>query len=548
MNKRTTRYLIGGMIGTAIISLYLINLGKSSIWDSNEAFYVETPREMIQSGQYIIPTFNYKFRLNKPPLSYWVVVIGYKLFGVSVYVQRLMTLFFVVGLWLVVGRFCRFFTADPRYLWAAVVVTALTPRLLVMGRRALIEMLVAFFIAAALCFFFSFYRRGSKRDLVFFYLSLGLGFLAKGPVALILPVGVVLVFLFIQKQWRVLATLRPWLGAGIVLPVILPWYAALYLQMGPPWILRFFLEENIRRFTIGDFGPQRGVLYYPGIFLGDFFPWSLLAIGAVWTLWSIRRRLSAEDRQLLVFLLTWLILPILFFSLSRNKQEYYIMPVYPAGAILIAFLLARLSWPGEWPKLWQGVLHATWAVIGVIGLATAYFLAHILRLDAAAWILGGLVVVAQVLGWRLFHQKDWEKVAVLFCLTVWLFFQMAVLAVIPRLEQFQHIQEFARIIQVESTPADRIGSYDFACPSLCYYTRRPIMELVKKEEFVHVFSQPQTFFCVIRKHNLAILDQHKLPYSILDDRPLVSIRLKDLVSRSKGAADNRLLLIVNKKP
>src|SRR5947207_12763883 len=65
------------------VTPYFIRLGASSLWDSNEAFYAETPREMIEAGDYVHPTFNYRVRLNKPPLSYWIVVPFYKLFGIS---------------------------------------------------------------------------------------------------------------------------------------------------------------------------------------------------------------------------------------------------------------------------------------------------------------------------------------------------------------------------------------------------------------------------------------------------------------------------------
>ena len=68
---------------------YFVDLGGSSIWDANEAFYVETPREMMERGDYISPTFNYQPRFNKPVLSYWIVAGFYKVFGVSVGVQRL---------------------------------------------------------------------------------------------------------------------------------------------------------------------------------------------------------------------------------------------------------------------------------------------------------------------------------------------------------------------------------------------------------------------------------------------------------------------------
>ena len=71
------------------IAPFFLNLGASSLWDSNEAFYAETPREMIESGDFINPSFNYKPRFNKPPLSYWVVAASYQLFGVSETAERL---------------------------------------------------------------------------------------------------------------------------------------------------------------------------------------------------------------------------------------------------------------------------------------------------------------------------------------------------------------------------------------------------------------------------------------------------------------------------
>src|SRR5215203_3935095 len=88
MPDRTRRWALAALLAVAILP-YFIGLGDSAIWDANEAFYVETPREMIERGDYVFPTFNYEPRLNKPVLSYWIVAGFYKLFGVSVAVQRI---------------------------------------------------------------------------------------------------------------------------------------------------------------------------------------------------------------------------------------------------------------------------------------------------------------------------------------------------------------------------------------------------------------------------------------------------------------------------
>ena len=80
--------LLAGVLLLASLSLFFVDLGGSSIWDANEAFYVETPREMIERGDFVVPFFNYEPRLNKPVLSYWIVAGLYQAFGVSIAVQR----------------------------------------------------------------------------------------------------------------------------------------------------------------------------------------------------------------------------------------------------------------------------------------------------------------------------------------------------------------------------------------------------------------------------------------------------------------------------
>src|SRR4051794_32975424 len=87
MPGRIRQWTLAALLAAAVLP-YFIGLGDSAIWDANEAFYVETPREMIDRGDYIFPTFNYEPRLNKPVLSYWIVAGFYQVFGISVAVQR----------------------------------------------------------------------------------------------------------------------------------------------------------------------------------------------------------------------------------------------------------------------------------------------------------------------------------------------------------------------------------------------------------------------------------------------------------------------------
>src|SRR6185436_702942 len=157
-------------------------------WDSNEAFYAETPREMIESRDYVNPTFNFRPRLNKPPLSYWLVVPFYALMGVTETAERLVI---VLGALLMIatayglGRIAYSVEAG---LFAAIGLAA-APRFLMFSRRILIDVYLAMFMTMALMMFMLAEKKPERRPLflILMCVSRGLGVLTKGPVALALP-------------------------------------------------------------------------------------------------------------------------------------------------------------------------------------------------------------------------------------------------------------------------------------------------------------------------------------------------------------------------
>jgi len=157
---------------------YFVNLGSSSIWDANEAFYVETPREMMERGDYVFPTFNYEPRVNKPILSYWIVAGFYHLFGVSVGVQRL-----PIAIGAIVLIATAFFLAraaapvrvSSTAAWWAAIGLAVSPRLLIFARRIFIDVYISMFFGLTLLFFVLAERVPERRRtyLVLMYVAAG---------------------------------------------------------------------------------------------------------------------------------------------------------------------------------------------------------------------------------------------------------------------------------------------------------------------------------------------------------------------------------------
>jgi len=537
------------VLSLLLFLIFTIHLGTSSIWDSNEAFYTEVPREMLAQDSYIIPTFNFETRLNKPPLSYWTVVVAYRIFGVSVPSQRMVIVFFMFATLLVVWQLGRQLFDSRLAAWSAVVVTALSPRIFIMSRRGLIEILLLFCITASLYYFFRFYHEKKILFAIFFYICLAMGFLTKGPVALAVPGLIIVAFLLSRKNLRFVFRMWPLAGGAFFLLLTLPWYLALYHAVGSQPLIQLFVNENVNRFANELFGPIRGIFYYLKVFLVDFFPWSLLLIPLGWVLFKKWKHLGSDSRQNIVFLFLWLAVPLLFFTLSQNKQEYYIMPAYPAGALLLAsgiqLVRRRFSMPGV--LIWFQSI-CLFALLMMGGL-TAFLSRRLLDagLEGTVFVLVLLAIV--VVGWWWMKTpRHWPKALAAIPLACYWTIFFVVLVVIPKIEIYRPVPRMARLILSQAQTSDTIGTFDIAAPSLCFYTRRPIASIYHADEFVTRFAGPRPFYCLVPQKSLKKVEEARIPYTILDESPLFPVKLMEMLSFDRGNPSHSLCLIVNRPP
>ena len=262
------------------IPVFFLCLGANSIWDANEAFYVETPRQMVLTGDYVNPSFNGEPRFNKPVLSYWIVAGLYHLFGVSVAAERL-------GIALgAVGHRLRDLPHRPRararrvtaVLAALVVATA--PRVVMHGRRIFIDVYITAFMALALACFVWAERQPERRrrHLVLMYVAIGLAVLTKGPAFLALLGLIALVWLALERRLADIRRLMLVPGLLVVLAIVVPWYAEVFRQHGWTYITSFIFGENIDRFTSAMTPDGRSLGFFVPVLLSDLV--SLGAAGA----------------------------------------------------------------------------------------------------------------------------------------------------------------------------------------------------------------------------------------------------------------------------
>ena len=534
---------------------YFVGLGASSLWDSNEAFYAETPREMIESHDYVNPTFNYRPRLNKPPLSYWIVAAFYKLFGVSEATERVPI---VLGAMIMIatafGLGRTVFSLDAGLI-AAIGLSA-APRFLMFSRRIMIDVYLAAFLSLALLMFALAERRPQRRRLylVLMYISIALGVLTKGPVAVALPAAALVIYLALYRRLDKLRGMMLPAGMIIVAAIVLPWYIAIYFHHGWSHIETFILQDNLSRYTQAVWGPSRGFLFYIPALLGDFFPWSLFLIPiagfGLRQLWLIYRDRSQNTSNLAspTMLAVWIVVIVVFFSFSRSKEDLYILPIYPAAAALVGGLLTGFI--AESRRRAPVIVRLTSIAIAVSMIASGVVILVFFgragqpyaiegaNLAGYAAIIGGMVAAVAAIVSRMRTAILATALGVAAC--NWVF----VLLALPDFERFKPIRPLSEIIASEAGPDALTGYYRTAYPSMVFYLRRPIFEYYHDREIEAAFASGREVFCIMTESEYETF-KARVPAQtrVLASHPIFQVKLNSIFNKTELP---RVVLISNK--
>jgi 4-amino-4-deoxy-L-arabinose transferase-like glycosyltransferase len=325
--------------------------------DRDEPRFAEASREMLQRGDYVIPWFNGVHRYDKPPLIYWCQIASYRLLGTNAFTARLPSALFALATVLILYHFGRR-VADETTAFRAGLMFTTCLAMLIYGRLAIADMPLICFVTLGIWAGWEMIRTSASPSVScrwwwLFHLSLALGFLAKGPVAW-LPVIPLLVCL--RSNDTLLKALRPQFGIPIVLIVIGAWGIPALLQSGGE-----FLKVGIGKHVIGrSFSVMEGhgakdllgyLLSLPFFFVTffpAFFPWSIYAVEPIRKAWNNRN----HDR--FGFYLGLNVgLFFLVFTLSRTKLPHYTLPAFPCIALLVARSFAHRTGADQLIRRWS---------------------------------------------------------------------------------------------------------------------------------------------------------------------------------------------------
>ncbi len=314
--------------------LYLFNTWGVSIYILDEAKNSTCAREMLESRNWLVPTFNFDLRTDKPPLHYFFMMLSYAVFGVNTFAARFFSAVFGALSILITFQYTRRFSNVHTAFWTAVILLA-SIHLSVQFHLAVPDPYLIFFITWSLFAFYAAIHGNSKLEWVWMYLAISMATLSKGPVAILLPGFIFLLYLLLTKnlKWSVIQRAKPFIGVLLVLAMVLPWYILNGLATDWEWTRGFFLEHNLERFS-GEMEGHGGIFLITILFvLVGLLPFAFLLPQAV--IYAIKKR---NNSFVLFSLITGLTI-VGFFSVSQTKLPNYTVPSYPFLAVVMAFYL-----------------------------------------------------------------------------------------------------------------------------------------------------------------------------------------------------------------
>lgn len=363
MNKKLTLLIVLSAL------VYGANIWGTSIYILDEAKNAGCAMEMLQRADWIVPTFNNELRTDKPPLHYFFMMSSYKVFGVTSFSARLFSSLMGVFTVLVVFFYTRKIVNESAAFLAAVVLLS-SIQLAIQFHLAVPDPYLIFFLTTAWLSFYYACQSGKSFYLYVFYTATALATLAKGPVALVLTMLIVVLYLIVNRKFTIKEILRLKFLHGVVIIalIVLPWYIAVGVLTDGVWLEQFFFKHNLARFTSsmeghGGFPFASFVIVLVGLVPFSFFFPQCLA-------------LFTKEKQkdpFIVFCFICMTVVVVFFAFSKTILPTYPEPALPFFAIVMGCFISKVIQKNE-------TLTTSFMISGSVFLVVSVFIPIAVRL------------------------------------------------------------------------------------------------------------------------------------------------------------------------
>ena len=501
------------------VTLFFFRLGSRPLWDTDEGMHAATSKDMVLSGDYITPRLNGESFYDKPVLFNWLAAASLRVFGFTEFAARLPAA--VLGLSTVLltyflGR--RMFNATVGLLGGVILATGI--EYIILSRIVVHDIALVFFMTLALFAYYCAFESKKRRTicLMIFYASLGLATLTKGPIGLLLPTLIVGLFLLVMKRLTFLKEMR--LGWGITgfLLITAPWYILIMLR-NPDYAGYFFLKQNLMNFISAEARHPGPFYYYFHTLFGGFFPWSVFLPLAL--IHGVNRR-SEEHGVARRYLLLWLGVVFVFFSTASSKLTPYILPLFPAAALLVADLwysLLKAPTKGlRWGFISSLLPLVIFFSVGLIYLwlnpltrAEYKYGLDLMRGNALVFLMLACVAVAFGLLLKRRYAGSFSALAGMVVAAILYF----IVLIVPAINPYRSTKGLAATLDTMLPPGEGMIFFEDLRDSALFYTNRLAVVLRDPKRLLDLMSQDEQILCVIDRKYFEHLEDLKNVVSVI---------------------------------
>lgn len=522
----------GKLIGILIGVLVVVMLATAHWWgvvETSEARYAEISREMYRSGDWLHPTLLNIHHYHKPPITYWLTAASYFAFGVNHFATRLLlTVSFALQVWLVF-HIARQVFADTHVAWCSALVYATLPIVLVSARGLTTDSYLATFVALAIYCWVAFRASGKIRFLFAFSAALGLGFLTKGPVALLVPALVMVGSRYTGSQeHRQPGMLYSFAAVLLFLAIAFSWFLILVTE-NAQFADYFFFHHIVDRVAHAEVFTRKEPWYYYLLILPVvFLPWIPFFITR---LFSARAKVTDERHALLVHIAAWwFLIPLIAFSAFSSKLVLYILPLSVGFSLITGYSLSQgMSRLSE-------ITFTSLIILIYLGLIAAPFVATNFIVDPLVQSIPVVALLATLAAGILHVRKERRIVlsASMFAITLVLFSSSLFRSNGVHVNTLEPVASF---IANNNLGHRNILVYDQLLPSLAFELDREIISvydgnkyLRRETQFEKEESWKDTLIDVTNEGSFRKLDSLLSERSVLIVKNELPLRLKDQVN------------------
>ncbi len=465
----------------------------------DEPRYAQIAREMYESGNWITTTLAGVHWFEKPALTYWLSALGYTFFGVSEFSARFfIAIFSSLGIFLLLFFGQRVASIRFGYLSATVLVTS--GIWIGFSRAATFDLPLSVAMEIALLAFYLWFQTNKTSYWLWSCFGMGLAMLGKGLIGIVLPGAIIGLFLlftgtllaFLKRPKLIL------LGALILLLTTATWYVPVIAKHGQEFVQEFFIQHHFQRFLTNKFKHPQPFYFFSFVALLGCLPWTTFFLSQIigsWKNW--RELLPPVTQKLNLFLWLWVLVIVGFFSISSSKLTGYILPVFPAIALLIGLQLEKW-WTHKPRTIWRWQLLVI-LMLFAVGAVWASLRAEKFIYNDPLMVLvltATISIIVLVLCYFLFVRGE-QTATLAFPFGFAVIIAVTTFTVMPSMGVSQSTAHIIDVAKTEARPSERLvffinnhKSIDFYAPSLpLREAHAELLTLMKPEEVEKLLEQ-----------------------------------------------------------